>query len=38
MLEDDMRHSEDVSNQRASDLSLWRRAWSRFARLFSPIL
>lgn len=38
MLEEDMRLSEDVSKQRAGDLSIVRQILSRFARLFSPIL
>jgi len=38
MFEDDMRLSDDVSSQRVSDLSFWKRIGSRIARLFSPIL
>ena len=38
MLERDLAQAEDVTLNPVSDLPLWKRVGSRFARLFSPVL
>lgn len=38
MLQEDMKHCDEVSHLRHADISAWKRLGARFARLFSPIL